>query len=446
MTMGAGRVVEGDLSRISRALTQAPAEGQPAIRELFAAVKRSGGALHLLGLVSDGGVHSHIDHLVAILQAAAREKIPTVVHAFLDGRDVPPRSAAGFLHELLAALEGTSTAHIATVIGRSYAMDRDARWERVARAYDAIVCRKGERASDAIAAVEAAYARDESDEFVVPHVIDGGRALEDGDAVFFLNFRADRARELVNVITGAKPDEFESALDRKREVQLAGCLCMTEYDAGFELSVAFPRERPRNVLGEVVSRAGLAQLRIAETEKYAHVTFFFNSGREEPFPSEDRVLIPSPRDVATYDQRPEMSAAAVTRELLEHLEDGDYSFILVNYANPDMVGHTGVMDAAVKAIETVDSCLEKVAGAVLALDGHMLITADHGNCELMIDPETGGPHTAHTTNPVPIHWVSRDPAGRSLCDGTLADLAPTVLTLMGLPIPDEMSGRSLIVP
>jgi 2,3-bisphosphoglycerate-independent phosphoglycerate mutase len=229
-------------------------------------------------------------------------------------------------------------------------------------------------------------------------------------------------------------------------VQLAGCLCMTEYDAGFGLPVAFPRERSRKVLGEVVSNAGLAQLRVAETEKYAHVTFFFNSGCEEPFPSEDRVLVPSPRDVATYDHRPEMSAPQVTQALLEHLAGGDYSFILVNYANPDMVGHTGVMDAAVKAIETVDSCLEKVAGAVLALDGHMLITADHGNCELMIDAETGGPHTAHTTNPVPIHWVSRDPAGRSLCDGTLADLAPTVLTLMGLPIPDEMSGRSLIVP
>jgi 2,3-bisphosphoglycerate-independent phosphoglycerate mutase len=444
MTMGAGRVIEQDFTRISHEFDQHPPEERLPIRELFDALRESGGTLHLMGLVSPGGVHSHTDHLEAILRAAARAKIPTAVHAFLDGRDTPPRSGLGYLTSLMATVEATG-AHVATVSGRYYAMDRDARWDRVSRAYHAIVCREGEPAPDAISAVEAAYARDEGDEFVQPTTVDGGRALEDGDGVFFVNFRADRARELTNAITGACAQNFDGELDRKRTVSLAGFLCMTEYDASFGLPVAFPPEIPRQVLGEIVSAAGLPQLRMAETEKYAHVTFFFNSGLEAPFPDEDRVLIPSPRDVDTYDHRPEMSAPQVTQTLTARIEAGDYAFVLVNFANPDMVGHTGVMDAAVKAVETIDSCLERLAELVLARGGQMLVTADHGNCELMVDPETGEPHTAHTTNPVPIHWITRDANGSQLRDGTLADLAPTVLDLMGIAAPREMTGRSLIV-
>lgn len=445
MTMGAGRVIEQDLTRISHALQQATAEEQRPIRDLFDAVRAKGGTLHLMGLVSDGGVHSHVDHLRALLAAAARAKVPTAVHAFLDGRDTPPRSGLRFVKALLPEVEACGS-QIATVMGRYYAMDRDNRWDRIGRAYHAIVCRDGEHAPDAVSAIETSYARDETDEFMRPAVIAGGRALEDGDGVFFFNFRADRARELTNALTGARPERFAGELERRKVVDLAGFLCMTEYDAAFGLPVAFPPELPRELLGEIVSRAGLAQLRMAETEKYAHVTFFFNSGVEEPFPDEDRVLIPSPRDVATYDHRPEMSALQVTETLVDRIETGDYAFVLVNYANPDMVGHTGVMDAAVKAVETIDHCLERVAEVVLERGGQMLITADHGNCELMVDPETGEPHTAHTTNPVPIYWITRDAAGRGLRDGTLADLAPTVLELLGLDVPEEMTGHSLIAP
>ena len=444
MTMGAGRVILQDLTRIGQAFREKPAEERLPIRDLFAAVRKSGGTLHLMGLVSDGGVHSHTDHLEAILQAAAREKIPTAVHVFLDGRDTPPSSGLGYVQALIPHVR-TAGAHIATVSGRYYAMDRDSRWDRISLAYHAIVCREGERAEDAVSAVEAAYERGETDEFVVPTVIEGGRAIEDEDGVFFFNFRADRARELTNAITSACPALFEKELRRKRVPKLAGALCMTEYDASFDLKVAFPPEIPRQVLGQIVSANGLSQLRMAETEKYAHVTFFFNSGIEEPFPDEDRVLIPSPRDVATYDHRPEMSALQVTQTLMSRIAEGDYAFVLVNYANPDMVGHTGVMDAAVKAVETIDTCLEKLAGLVLERGGQMLVTADHGNCELMVDPDTGEPHTAHTTNPVPIHWITRDAEGRHLRDGTLADLAPTVLDLLGIEPPAEMTGHSLIV-
>ena len=444
MTMGAGRVIEQALGRISHAFRAVPPEEQPAIRTLFQKLRESGGSLHLMGLVSDGGVHSHVDHFEAILQAATRANIPTVVHVFLDGRDTPPRSGLAHVKNLLVHVQAAG-AQIASVSGRYYAMDRDARWERISEAYRAIVCREGDVEPDAVAAIRAAYARDESDEFVRPTLIQGGRALEDGDAVFFLNFRADRAREMTNAITGVRAELFASKLERPRIARLAGWLCMTEYDASFGLPIAFPPVIPRNLLGEVVSAAGLPQLRMAETEKYAHVTFFFNSGIEDPFPDESRMLIPSPRDVSTYDHRPEMSALQVTQALMSHIQEEDYAFVLVNYANPDMLGHTGVMDAAVKAVETIDSCLERLATLVLERGGQLLITADHGNCELMVDRETGEPHTAHTTNPVPIHWLTRDAAGRALRNGTLADLAPTVLELLGMDVPEEMTGRSLIV-
>jgi 2,3-bisphosphoglycerate-independent phosphoglycerate mutase len=333
---------------------------------------------------------------------------------------------------------------VATVTGRYFAMDRDNRWERISRAYHAITCREGLAAADPIAAVEDAYARGESDEFVQPSVIDGGARLEDGDALICFNFRSDRIRQLANALTGAAPERFEGALERKSVPKLARFVGFAEYDASYELPVAFPSDVPANSLGEVVSRAKLEQLRLAETEKYAHVTFFFNGGIERPFPGEDRVLIASPRDIPTYDHKPEMSAFQLTDDALRRIASEKYAFILINYANPDMVGHTGIMDAAVQAVEAVDQSLERLAESVLARNGTLLITADHGNCELMVDPQSGEAHTAHTTNPVPLIWLAADSPGGRVRDGGLEDLAPTVLELMGLPIPDEMTGRSLI--
>ena len=445
MTMGAGRIMDQDMTRISKAFSEQGAEHVPAIRDALGEAKRGKGRLHLLGLVSDGGVHSSLDHLVALIEACGREGVRPVLHAFLDGRDTAPRSALGFLQQLASPL-AEAGGHVATVTGRYFAMDRDNRWDRVGRAVRAIVDRDGQKAASAEEAVQAAYARDEGDEFVQPTVVDGGDALEDGDVAILFNFRADRAREITNALTSAAPGKFAGQLELARPVRPARFVCLTEYDADFDLPVAFPPSTPRRILGEILAEAGLPQLRMAETEKYAHVTFFFNSGREQPFDGEDRVLVPSPRDIDTYDHRPEMSAPALTRAILEKLDDRDYAFVLVNFANPDMVGHTGVIPAAVKAVETIDQCLALVTKKLLERGGQALITADHGNCEQMIDPESGGPHTAHTTNPVPIWWITRDPHGARLRDGGLADLAPTVLELLGLPVPREMSGKSLIVP
>ncbi len=444
MTIGAGRVIFQNITRISRAIEDGELATNPAIQDALSAVTASSGTLHLMGLVSDGGVHSHMDQLAMLLDYLGQRGVRPAVHAFLDGRDTPPRSALGFINTLqsqVAAVDGC----IATVSGRYYAMDRDNRWDRVSEAYHAIVCGEGLTASTATEAVENGYFRDENDEFVRPTVIGEPTPVADGDAIIFFNFRADRARQLTGALTSSLPQRFEGKLERKRVAQLSRFVCFTSYDEQFDLPVAFPTLIPANSLGEIVSRAGLQQLRIAETEKYAHVTFFFNGGLETPFPGEDRALIASPRDVATYDHKPEMSAFAVTDEVLRRLTDEDYGFVLLNYANPDMVGHTGVLDAAVKAVETVDQGLERIARKVLESGGAMLITADHGNCELMVDPESGGPHTAHTTNPVPLYWIARDTAGASLRDGGLADLAPTVLQLMGLPLAEEMTGRSLIV-
>jgi 2,3-bisphosphoglycerate-independent phosphoglycerate mutase len=441
MTIGAGRIIEMDITRIDRALASGELDRNPALASVLDALARSGGMLHLIGLLSDGGVHSHQDHLYAILAWLGRRGIRCAVHAFLDGRDTPPRSGLEYVRALLPHVEAAG-AHVATVSGRYYAMDRDNRWERIRLAYDAMVSRRGVPARDAVEAVAAAYARDEGDEFVKPSVIDGGAAISDGDAVWCVNFRADRAREITNALSSARPERFAGALERTRVPALAGYLCMTEYDAEFGLPVVFPSHTPRRILAEILSERDLPQLRIAETEKYAHVTFFFNAGVEEPLPGEDRVLIPSPRDVATYDHKPEMSAVQVTEELLRRLATHDYAFVLCNFANPDMVGHTGVLPAAVKAVETIDRCLERLAEAVLAKDGTLLVTADHGNCEQMVDPETGGPHT---TNPVPLHWISRESPGRRLRDGGLADLAPTILALLAIPAPEEMTGHPLLV-
>jgi 2,3-bisphosphoglycerate-independent phosphoglycerate mutase len=442
--LGAGRIVYQDLVRINRAVEDGSFFQNDALLLACRRARAAGGALHLMGLLSDGGVHSHQEHLYALLEHFEGESIPTAVHVFLDGRDTPPRSGLGYVQALLPHVEACGS-HVATVSGRYWAMDRDTRWERIQRAYDAIVLREGLEAPDAESAVRSAYQRNEGDEFVQPTVVAGGRALEDGDAVLHFNFRADRARELTNALTGVRPERFTGKLERRKRVQLAAFVCFCEYDAAFGLPVAFPDRPPERILGELVAEAGLRQLRIAETEKYAHVTFFFNAGIEQPFPREDRILVPSPRDVDTYDHKPEMSAFELTRRLLEQLERAEYDFVLVNFANPDMVGHTGVLPAAVKAVETVDSCLDRIAARVLALGGSLLVTADHGNCELMVDPATGEPHTAHTTNPVPIWWVTRETGGRRLRDGTLADLAPTVLELLGLPVPPEMTGRSLLV-
>jgi 2,3-bisphosphoglycerate-independent phosphoglycerate mutase len=378
-----------------------------------------------------------IDYLVS-------RGIRPAIHAFMDGRDTPPHSGSGFMRSLVSHL-GRTGGHVATVIGRYYAMDRDNRWDRIQKAYNAIVCGEGRDATDPIAAIEKAYQRGEGDEFIEPTVIDGGTRLVDGDAMICFNYRADRARQITNALTGADPTRFSGDLERKCAPKLASFVCLTEYDASFDLPVAFPSAVPHNGLGEIIAAAGLRQLRVAETEKYAHVTFFFNGGLEEPFPGEDRVLILSPRDVATYDDRPEMSAPKVTAEALRRIVDDDYEFVLINYANPDMVGHTGVLEAAIAAVEVIDAALARLAEVVLAKGGSLLITADHGNCELMVDPVSGEPHTAHTTNPVPILWVARNAIGQRLRDGSLADVAPTVLDLMGLPQPEEMTGRSLIV-
>ena len=444
MTMGAGRVIEQDMTRINHAIERGELATNRPIESAFAAAD-AGGVLHLMGLLSNGGVHSHVDHLEALLDLCRERGVRPALHLFLDGRDTPPRSGEGFVRALLPSIERCG-GHVATVSGRYYAMDRDARWDRIDAAYRAIVARQGLAAPDALTAVKQSYERDEGDEFVKPTVIDGGAALADGDSVIFFNFRADRARELTNAITAVKPAAFADHFDRAPAVDVAAFVCFTRYDADFGLEVAFPSPSTHQILGEVIAQAGLSQLRIAETEKYAHVTFFFNSGIETPFPGEDRALIPSPRNVATYDHKPEMSAQQVTEKLLACIAETDYSFILLNFANPDMVGHTGVLDAAVKAVETIDGCLQRIASAILERGGTLIVTADHGNCELMRDPETGGPHTAHTTNPVPVYWLAPDRGGRVLRDGGLADLAPTVLDLLGLPAPETMTGRSLIVP
>jgi 2,3-bisphosphoglycerate-independent phosphoglycerate mutase len=444
MTLGSGRIIDQDMTRISKELAAGAAATNPALQQAFRAAE-SGGGLHLLGLVSDGGVHSHVDHVVALLEECRRRGVRPVVHAVLDGRDTPPRSGLGHLERLLPHVEAAG-GRVATVSGRYWAMDRDRHWERIQLAYDALVLGEGLAAPDALAAVRAAYARGEGDEFVKPTVVAGGAPMRDGDAVVFFNFRADRARQITAALASRCEERFAGQLERRKVPRLASFVCFTEYDATFDLPVAFPSRMPSRIVGEILAGAGLSQLRVAETEKYAHVTFFFNCGLEEPFPGEDRVLIPSPRDVATYDHKPEMSAPAVTEALLRRLAERDYAFVLVNYANPDMVGHTGILPAAVKAVETIDSCLERVSARVLAMGGELLITADHGNCELMVDPATGEPHTAHTTNPVPIWWVTRDPRGRGLRDGGLADVAPTLLELLGLPVPPEMTGRSLLEP
>lgn len=447
--LGGGRIVYQDLVRISKSISDGDFFSNPELVAAVEAVKASGGTLHLLGLTSPGGIHSTLEHGYAVVELAQRRGLSRVAwHAFLDGRDTPPQSAAGYLREVQAKLDELGVGKIASIVGRFYAMDRDNRWERVSRGYRLLVRGEGRpepASAGAVAAVTAAYARGETDEFIQPIVLtDGGRAvatIRDGDAVVFWNYRADRAREISRALTEDKFDAF----DRGKPPQLARYVCMTQYDAKLGLPTAFAPQSLRNNLGECLASLGHKQFRTAETEKYAHVTFFFNGGIEAPYPHEDRRLVPSRRDIATYDLAPAMSAVEVTDGAVAAIASQQYAFVLINFANPDMVGHTGILPAAIHAVETIDQCLERIVDAAIKTGAAVLITADHGNCEQMIDPETGQPHTAHTTNPVPFVLVDESRRGQRLREGGLADVAPTILTIMGLPIPAEMTGKSLLI-
>ena len=435
--IGAGRVVAMDLGAIDLAIEDGSFARNAALLDFIAALKASGGAAHLMGVVSDGGVHGHITHVIAACRAIAGAGVPVVLHAITDGRDVAPSSAAGFMADLMAGLP--AGVRIGTVIGRYWAMDRDNRWERVGRAYGAMIRAEGAAAPDAASAVAAAYARGETDEFIAPTVIDGYQGAVDGDGVFCLNFRSDRAREILSAIAAPGFDGFATG-PRPVWAALLGMVGYSDAHSAF-MATAYPKRAIVNTLGEWVARQGKTQFRLAETEKYPHVTFFLNGGKETPEQGEDRFMPKSPK-VATYDLQPEMSAPEVTDHFVQAIEQG-YDLIVVNYANPDMVGHTGDLAAAIAACEEVDRDLGRVLVALEKAGGAMIVTADHGNCETMVDPVTGGPHTAHTTNPVPVILIG-GPAGAQLRAGRLADLAPTLLQLMGLPLPPEMTGQSLI--
>ncbi|MCM0081148.1 2,3-bisphosphoglycerate-independent phosphoglycerate mutase [Geomonas sp. Red32] len=442
--IGAGRVVYQDLTRISKSIMDGDFFDNAALLECMAKCKAGSGRLHLSGLLSDGGVHSHETHLYALIEMAKRQGIKEIfVHCLMDGRDTPPQSGGEYLARLEAQIKKIGAGKIATVIGRFYAMDRDNRWDRVEQAYRAIVMGEGERYPSSEAAIKASYAAKVTDEFVKPSVIaDNGAPagkLSDGDAFIFFNFRSDRAREITRSFTDASFSGFERPVFPK----LSSYLCMTTYDETFGLPVAFGVEELTNIFPEVIAAAGKTQLRIAETEKYAHVTFFFNGGREAPFEGEDRALIPSPKEVTTYDQKPEMSAYLVTDELMKRLDEDKYDVIILNFANADMVGHTGIMPAAIRAVEAVDECVGKLVEKVRSKGGVTIITADHGNAEMMVD-ETGGPHTAHTCDMAPVVLVDDSRKNVKLRKGVLADLAPTMLAILGLPQPKEMTGKSLI--
>ena len=436
--IGAGRVVFQDLPHISRDIDSGEFFKNPAYLEAMEHCREWGTALHLMGLLSDGGVHSHITHLFALVKMAKEQGLEKVyVHCFLDGRDVPPSSGKSYVEQLQAKLDELGTGRIATVMGRYYAMDRDKRWDRVQRAYDAIALGEGIFEEDPAAAVQKSYDSGVTDEFMEPVVCAKGAQVRDNDSIIFYNFRPDRARE----ITRCFVDEDFQDVERKKGFVPVDFVCTTEYDATMpNVTVAYPRQKLENIFGEYISKLGLTQLRIAETEKYAHVTFFFNGGVEKQYPGEDRVLVPSPK-VATYDLQPEMSAYEVCDKCVERISSGAYDVVILNFANCDMVGHTGVLEAAVKAVETVDTCVGRVVEATLKMGGIAMITADHGNAEVMLQPD-GSPMTAHTTNPVPFILCG---AGTELRTGRLADIAPTILDVMGLACPPEMDGKSLIV-
>ncbi len=442
--IGAGRIVYQELTRITKSIEDGDFFDKKEFLDAVENCKANNTKLHLFGLLSDGGVHSHNTHLYALVELAKRQGLKDVfVHCFFDGRDVPPDSAGGFVEELEAKLSEIGVGKIASVMGRYYAMDRDKRWDRVKLAYDVMVLGEGLNAESAMKAVANSYSKQEFDEFVKPTVIlQNGKptaTIDANDSVVFFNFRPDRAREITRAFVDKDFDGFE----RAKGYFPLHFVCMTQYDATIEnVSVAFKPQSLANTFGEYISKQGLRQLRIAETEKYAHVTFFFNGGVEKVYEGEDRALIPSPK-VATYDLKPEMSAIEVTDEVLNRINSKEYDVIILNYANPDMVGHTGILEAAKTAIETIDKCLGRVVPAILDQGGTVMITADHGNSEQMVDYDTGGPFTAHTTNPVPLLMIGQGDV--KLKEGRLADLAPTMLDILGLKKPDEMTGESIIV-
>jgi 2,3-bisphosphoglycerate-independent phosphoglycerate mutase len=457
MNLGAGRIVTQDLPRIGAAIANGELATNPALARFIAALKESGGTAHILGLLSPGGVHSHQDHIAELVRLVLAAGVPVAVHGFLDGRDTPPRAALGYLRAFQAEAPAKSPGPkspgpkspgaespgvpFATITGRYYAMDRDQRWERNALAYRALVAGEGETAPDAAAAIEQSYAAETGDEFVKPTVLDAYAGMNDGDGLLMANFRADRARQILTALLDPDFNEFP----RGRQVSFAAALGMVSYSTALDslTEALFAPIELSHTLGEVVAEAGLRQLRIAETEKYAHVTFFLNGGREAEFPGEERVMVPSPR-VATYDLKPEMSAFEMTDKLVAAIAGGRFDLIIVNYANADMVGHTGDLNAAIAAVEAVDACLGRLADAVGAASGALLITADHGNAEQMTDPVTGAAHTAHTTNKVPAILVNAPSWVAALDDGRLADVAPTLLALLNLPKPAQMTGHSLI--
>jgi 2,3-bisphosphoglycerate-independent phosphoglycerate mutase len=445
MNLGAGRIVYQDLTRIDAAIEDGSFFANDELRAACAAAKGTGGTLHVMGLMSPGGVHSHEAHLFAMLELAAREGVARVaVHAFLDGRDMPPQSAEPSLRALQAKCEAVGNARIASVGGRYFAMDRDQRWDRLRKAWDVIVDAQAEQhASDAVSALQAAYARGEKDEFVAPTVLEGAESMRDGDAVVFMNFRADRARQLTAAFVSSDFEGFAPPQAPARRPALSRFVCLTEYDAKLPAPVAFGADDLRNTFGDWLAAHSKTQLRIAETEKYAHVTFFFSGGREELYSGEERILIPSPK-VATYDLQPEMSCPELTDKLTAAIASGRFDVVICNIANPDMVGHTGVLQAAIQAAEAVDVAIGAVEAAVRMAGGALLITADHGNLEMMRDPETGQPHTSHTVGPVPFIYLGDRAEARLRSGGALRDVAPTMLDLLGLPVPPEMSGRSLL--
>ena len=442
--IGAGRIVYQELTRITKSIEEGDFFSNPEFIAAIENCKKNNSKLHILGLVSDGGVHSHIRHLYGLLEMAKRRDFEDVyIHCFLDGRDTPPASAETYIMKLEEKMREKGVGKIASISGRFYAMDRDKRWERVKKCYDAIVNGEGNKSGSAISAIESSYQKEVFDEFVEPTVIVNGdkpvATIEDGDSVIFFNFRPDRARQITRAIVDEEFNEFET---KKMNLYF---VCFTSYDETMpNVHIAFKKEPVKNTLGEVISKAGGKQLRIAETEKYAHVTFFFNGGEEKQYPGEDRILVPSPK-VETYDMKPEMSAYEVTDKVCEALENEKYDVVILNYANTDMVGHTGSLQAAIKAVETVDECIGRVVKIIEEKKGNLIITADHGNAEQMIDYKTGEPHTAHTTNPVPIILVTANKEYKLKENGKLADLAPTMLDLMGIKQPEEMTGESLLI-
>ena len=441
--IGAGRIVYQELTRITKSIEDGDFFSIPELVEAIENCKKNNTKLHILGLLSDGGVHSHMRHLFALLELAKRKDFEDVyIHCFLDGRDTPPASAENYILKLEEVIKEKGVGKIASISGRFYSMDRDKRWNRIQKAYNAMVNGEGIKAASSISAIEASYQKEVFDEFVEPTVICNGEepvaTISEKDSVIFFNFRPDRAREISRTLVDPEFNDFET----RKDLDLC-FVCMTPYDETLpNVDVAFKKEHLKNTFGEYISNLGYTQLRIAETEKYAHVTFFFNGGQEKQYPGEDRILVPSPK-VETYDMQPEMSANEVTDKVVDAINSKKYDTIILNYANPDMVGHTGSLEAAIKAVETIDNCVGRVVEAVNAQEGILLITADHGNSEQMIDYKTGEPHTAHTTNPVPLILVGKDDV--KLKSGKLADLAPTMLDLMNLSKPEEMTGESLLV-